>query len=217
MTAVAEHFRDRHPILRVAGDESDRATHGGARDIPSEGRPGGNRMAKGPEPAPNATPVLTDELIAGRRETGAPMPDDMPRWMAGTIIGIDTLNLWAGRVFAWLTLPLIFTIPALFMWGMAPPYLQVVVLCFLGAVLGLAAMIPLRRLLIVQSHEELPYPEGTACAEVLRATTGEASGSVWIFRGMAVGAQHVCRVDHRTAFLFRHRDDLRGGAAVVTA
>lgn len=82
----------------------------------------------------------------------------------------------------------IFTIPALFLWGMAPPYLQVVALCFLGAVLGLSAMIPLRRLLIVQSHEELPYPEGTACAEVLRATAEGSSEGVWIFRGMAVGA-----------------------------
>ncbi len=52
----------------------------------------------------------------------------------------------------------IFTIPALFMWNMAPPYLQVVVLAYLGAILGLAAMIPLRRLLIVQSHDELPFP-----------------------------------------------------------
>ena len=57
----------------------------------------------------------------------------------------------------------IFTIPALFMWGMAPPYLQVVALASSARVLGLAAMIPLRRLLIVQSHDELPYPEGTAC------------------------------------------------------
>jgi putative OPT family oligopeptide transporter len=82
----------------------------------------------------------------------------------------------------------IFTIPALFLWGVAPPYLQVTALCFLGGCLGLAAMIPLRRLLIVQAHDELPYPEGTACAEVLRATAAGASGSIWIFRGMAVGA-----------------------------
>src|SRR6186713_3325765 len=74
----------------------------------------------------------------------------------------------------------IFTIPALFLWGMAPPYLQVVALCFLGGVLGLAAMIPLRRLLIVKAHDELPYPEGTACAEVLRATAEGAPGSAWI-------------------------------------
>ena len=85
----------------------------------------------------------------------------------------------------------IFTIPALFLWGMVPPYHQVVVLAFLGALLGLSAMIPLRRLLIVEAHDELPYPEGTACAEVLRATGGDASAassSAWIFRGMAVGA-----------------------------
>jgi len=82
----------------------------------------------------------------------------------------------------------IFTIPALFLWGMAPPYLQVVSLCFLGGILGLAAMIPLRRLLIVEAHDELPYPEGTACAIVLRATAAGSGGSVWIFRGMAVGA-----------------------------
>src|SRR5512139_3938092 len=86
----------------------------------------------------------------------------------------------------------IFTIPALFLWGMVPPYLQVVTLAFLGALLGIAAMVPLRRLLIVKAHDELPYPEGTACAEVLRATahedSGAAGGSAWIFRGMAVGA-----------------------------
>jgi putative OPT family oligopeptide transporter len=94
----------------------------------------------------------------------------------------------------------IFTIPALFLWGMAPPYLQVVVLCFLGALLGLAAMIPLRRLLIVRAHDELPYPEGTACAEVLRATAAGASGSEWIFRGIAVGA--AAKLSISLAFLF---------------
>jgi putative OPT family oligopeptide transporter len=82
----------------------------------------------------------------------------------------------------------IFTIPALFMWGVPPPYLEVVALCLLGGVLGVAAMIPLRRLLIVQAHDELPYPEGTACAAVLRATTEGASGGLWIAGGMAVGA-----------------------------
>lgn len=82
----------------------------------------------------------------------------------------------------------IFTIPALFLWNMAPPYWQMVTLAFLGAVLGITAMIPLRRLLIVKSSAELPYPEGTACAEVLRATTTGASGGNWIFIGLAIGA-----------------------------
>jgi putative OPT family oligopeptide transporter len=82
----------------------------------------------------------------------------------------------------------IYTLPAVFLWGMIPPYMEVVALCFLGGLLGLAAMIPLRRLLIVQSHDELPYPEGTACAEVLMATTKGVSGASWVFAGMAVGA-----------------------------
>ncbi|HEY2295369.1 MAG TPA: oligopeptide transporter, OPT family [Thermoanaerobaculia bacterium] len=82
----------------------------------------------------------------------------------------------------------IFTIPALFLWGVIPPYWQIVGLAFLGAILGITAMVPLRRLLIVQSAGELPYPEGTACAEVLRATAAEAGGGRWIFLGLAVGA-----------------------------
>ena len=83
----------------------------------------------------------------------------------------------------------IFTIPALFLWGMAPPLWQVAILAMLGGFLGIAAMVPLRRLLIVRSADELPYPEGTACAEVLRATTEQTdSGGRWIFIGLAVGA-----------------------------
>ncbi|HEX6087492.1 MAG TPA: oligopeptide transporter, OPT family [Thermoanaerobaculia bacterium] len=83
----------------------------------------------------------------------------------------------------------IFTIPALFLWGMAPPLWQVGTLALLGGFLGIAAMVPLRRLLIVRSADELPYPEGTACAEVLRATTAKTGGSGrWIMIGLLVGA-----------------------------
>jgi putative OPT family oligopeptide transporter len=105
----------------------------------------------------------------------------------GTILEAN-LSQTIGSASTSLAAGTIFTIPALFMWGVAPPYLQIVALAFLGAVLGLAAMIPLRRLLIVDAHGELPYPEGTACAEVLHATIGGSAASAWIFRGMAVGA-----------------------------
>jgi len=82
----------------------------------------------------------------------------------------------------------IFTIPALFLWGMAPPLWQVALLALMGGLLGIAAMIPLRRLLIVRAADELPYPEGTACAAVLRATTtSETRGGRWIFIGLLVG------------------------------
>ena len=107
--------------------------------------------------------------------------------LRGTILEAN-LSQTIGSASTALATGTIFTIPALFLWGMAPPYLQVVILCFLGALLGLSAMIPLRRLLIVDAHAELPYPEGTACAEVLRATAEGTSGGAWIFRGMALGA-----------------------------
>lgn len=81
----------------------------------------------------------------------------------------------------------IFTIPALFMWGLVPPVQQVAVLALCGGLLGILAMVPLRRLLIVQADAELPYPEGRACAEVLHATEGDNAGSRWIFIGLALG------------------------------
>lgn len=107
--------------------------------------------------------------------------------LRGTILEAN-LSQTIGSASTSLATGTIFTIPALFLWGMAPPYLQVVALCFLGGVLGISAMIPLRRLLVVEAHAELPYPEGTACAEVLRASEGATSHGVWIFRGIALGA-----------------------------
>lgn len=52
---------------------------------------------------------LTDEMIAGRRRDDAiaHLPGDMPNWMARTIVAIDTLSAWIGRIVCWLTLPLI--------------------------------------------------------------------------------------------------------------
>jgi OPT family oligopeptide transporter len=53
-------------------------------------------------------------------------------------------------------------------------YLTILTLAIFGGVLGTLMMIPLRRALIVKEHETLPYPEGTACASVLKA--GEKGG-----------------------------------------
>lgn len=82
----------------------------------------------------------------------------------------------------------IFTIPALFLWGVVPDVWQVALLAMAGGVLGILAMVPLRRLLIVQADGELPYPEGRACAEVLRATQTSGRGGRWIVIGIGVGA-----------------------------
>ncbi|HEU4733520.1 MAG TPA: OPT/YSL family transporter, partial [Kofleriaceae bacterium] len=102
----------------------------------------------------------------------------LPRMFGGRVSILEAnLAQTIGSASTSLATGAIFTIPALYLWGATPPYLQVVSLCLLGGVLGLAAMIPLRRLLIVEADAELPYPEGRACAEVLRATTERATGS----------------------------------------
>src|SRR6202046_2230025 len=54
-------------------------------------------------------------------------------------------------------------------------YAVIFILSIFGGMLGILLMIPLRRSLIVKEHETLPYPEGTACASVLKA--GERGGS----------------------------------------
>jgi len=67
----------------------------------------------------------------------------------------------------------VFTIPALiFLVPDGPKYFnytQITMLAFAGGILGVLMMVPLRRALIVQQHGKLKYPEGTACAEVLKA------------------------------------------------
>ena len=86
----------------------------------------------------------------------------------------------------------VFTIPALiFLMPFGPAYfnyLQITLLTLAGGVLGVLMMVPLRRALIVKEHGVLPYPEGTACAEVLVA--GERGGKLaaLVFGGLAFGA-----------------------------
>jgi putative OPT family oligopeptide transporter len=81
----------------------------------------------------------------------------------------------------------IFTLPALFMWGIAPQLLQMTLLAMAGGLLGVLFMIPLRRYLIEKEHGKLPYPEGTACAEVLVASDVGGSRARNVFLGLAAG------------------------------
>jgi putative OPT family oligopeptide transporter len=86
----------------------------------------------------------------------------------------------------------VFTIPALiFLLPDGPKYFsytQITMLAFAGGILGVLMMVPLRRALIVKEHGVLPYPEGTACAEVLVA--GERGGQLatLVFSGLGIGA-----------------------------
>ena len=63
----------------------------------------------------------------------------------------------------------IFTLPALVFLGFELEYCRIFMLALIGGWLGVLFMIPLRRQLIVKEHGALPYPEGTACADVLIA------------------------------------------------
>jgi putative OPT family oligopeptide transporter len=86
----------------------------------------------------------------------------------------------------------VFTVPALiFLTPRGPDffnYFQITMLALAGGILGVLMMVPLRRALIVKEHGTLPYPEGTACADVLIA--GERGGSLarTVFQGLGIGA-----------------------------
>ena len=81
----------------------------------------------------------------------------------------------------------LFTIPALFIWGMNTAWRQITALAMCGGLIGVLAMIPLRRYLIKREHGKLPYPEGLACAEVLVAAEGGGTQAAPVFAGIGVG------------------------------
>lgn len=104
------------------------------------------------------------------------------------------------------------TMPAIMILGFNLEILNVMLVGVLGGLLGILMMIPLRRALIVQQHGVLKYPEGTACAEVLkagaddeslreaeRAGTAEVSetkiGAKTIFTGFGIGLAYKVLMD----------------------
>lgn len=87
----------------------------------------------------------------------------------------------------------IFTLPALFLWAAEgktakPDMLEITLIALIGGMLGIFFMVPLRSALIVKEHNTLPYPEGTACAEVLRAGEKGGANASTVFAGMGFSA-----------------------------
>ncbi len=87
----------------------------------------------------------------------------------------------------------IFTLPALFLWAAEgkmdkPDLVEITLIALIGGLLGVFFMIPLRNALIVKEHGTLPYPEGTACAEVLLAGEKGGSNASTVFAGMGFAA-----------------------------
>ena len=94
----------------------------------------------------------------------------------------------------------IFTLPALFLWaaeglGEKPGLVEITVIALCGGLLGVFFMVPLRNALIVREHATLPYPEGTACADVLLAGENGGSSAVSVFSGMGFAALFKFIVD----------------------
>jgi putative OPT family oligopeptide transporter len=85
----------------------------------------------------------------------------------------------------------IFTLPALIFLGFDLEYSRIFFLALIGGWIGVLFMIPLRRQLIVEEHESLKYPEGSACADVLIA--GERGGSFAsrVFLGLGIGSLYT--------------------------
>ena len=87
----------------------------------------------------------------------------------------------------------IFTLPALFLWAEEgkiefPSILTIFLIALFGGVLGVCFMVPLRQALIVEEHGTLPFPEGTACAEVLLAGEEGGSKAASVFKGLGIAA-----------------------------
>ena len=94
----------------------------------------------------------------------------------------------------------IFTIPVLFLWSAegktdSPELLSIALIALCGGMLGVLFMIPLRNSLIVKEHNVLPYPEGTACAEVLLAGEEGGTSAKYVFGGMGLAAVSKFLVD----------------------
>src|ERR1700724_2374119 len=92
------------------------------------------------------------------------------------------------------------TMPAILILGFDLEITRVMLVAVLGGLLGILMMIPLRRGLIVAQHGQLKYPEGTACAEVLKAGASDES------RAAAMEVRKEGGMDEATA----------GGKTIIT-
>src|SRR5437879_9521282 len=110
------------------------------------------------------------------------------RWLGRSTILENNIVQTTGSAADSVSAGVVFTIPAILLMGYDLDISRVTILAIAGGLMGVLMMVPLRRALIVKEHGILPYPEGTACAEVLVA--GERGGQLarLVFGGLGVGA-----------------------------
>ncbi len=100
----------------------------------------------------------------------------------------------------------VFTVPALLFIGIDPSGFRIFLIAATAGLLGILMMIPLRHDLTVAEHGQLPFPEGTACAQVLIAGDRGRTAALPVFLGLAVGgayqvAMRALRLWHETVFV----------------
>lgn len=109
----------------------------------------------------------------------------------------------------------IFTMPALYMWAEegkcdTPSFYIISAIAICGGVLGVFLMVPLRTALIVEEHGVLPYPEGTACGEVLLAGEKGGKKSKVVFAGFGISAVYKFVTDGLKLFPSEVDFEVRG-------
>lgn len=115
----------------------------------------------------------------------------------------------------------IFTLPALYIWSEewglgAPSLVKITAIALCGGILGVLFMVPLRKALIVKEHGVLPYPEGTACSEVLLAGEEGGEKAKACFTGLGIGAVYKFIADGIKLFPSEIETEIPGykGAAI---
>jgi len=118
------------------------------------------------------------------------------RWLGRSTILENNIVQTTGSAADSVSAGVVFTIPAILLMGYDLDISRVAILAIAGGLMGVLMMIPLRRALIVKEHGKLPYPEGTACAEVLIAgerggvhakTVFQAFGIAFIYKFLMTG------------------------------
>ena len=90
----------------------------------------------------------------------------------------------------------VFMIPALIFLDLDPSLIQITLMALAGGLLGTFLLIPLRHYFVVDQHGKLPFPEGEACANILKLGEKSAARARRVFEGMAVGGLYnFCSAD----------------------
>ena len=90
----------------------------------------------------------------------------------------------------------VFMIPAMIFLDLNPSLIQITLMTLAGGLLGTFLLIPLRHYFVVDQHGTLPFPEGQACANILKLGEKSAARARRVFEGMAVGGiYNFCSAD----------------------